>query len=88
MGARWCLALNPATEPIDKVAEACSNVIRGKLNAASYDRRMCGMKRLITILFFFSVIVLLLGGCAYYDPLGYDPSYHPDNYGFIAPYSY
>jgi hypothetical protein len=46
------------------------------------------MKRLITILFLFSVIVLLLGGCTYYYPLGYDSSYYPDNYGFIAPFYY
>ena len=44
------------------------------------------MKRLITILFLFSVIVLLLGGCTYYFPYDYDPSNYPDNYGFIGPY--
>lgn len=49
---------------------------------------MCGMKRLISILFFFSVIVLLLGGCAYYYPYDYDSSYYPDNHGFIAPFYY
>jgi hypothetical protein len=47
------------------------------------------MKRLGTILFLFSVIVSLLGGCTYYYPYGYDPSsYPPDNYGFIAPFYY
>ncbi|MDA8105134.1 MAG: hypothetical protein M0Z71_07090 [Nitrospiraceae bacterium] len=46
------------------------------------------MKKLITISFLFSVIVLLLGGCTYYYPLDYDRSYYPDNYGFIAPFNY
>ena len=50
-------------------------------------KRMCGMKRLITILFLFSVALLLTGGCAYYYPYDYD-SYYPDNYGFIAPFYY
>ena len=46
------------------------------------------MKRLITMMFPLSVVVLLLGGCAYYYPYGYDPAYYPDNYGFIAPFYY
>ena len=46
------------------------------------------MKKLVNILFLFLVIMLLLGGCAYYYPYGYDPNSYPDNYGFIAPFYY
>jgi hypothetical protein len=46
------------------------------------------MKKLIAILFLFSVVALLLGGCSYYYPMGYDPYDYPDNYGFIAPFNY
>lgn len=53
----------------------------------SYGERISGMKRLINSLFLF-VVVLLLGGCAYYYPYGYDSSNYPDNYGFIAPFYY
>ncbi len=44
------------------------------------------MKRLIFIIFLIQVIALLTGGCSYYYPIGYEPPYHPINYGFVAPY--
>ncbi len=46
------------------------------------------MKRFFIILFLFAALALLPGGCTYYYPLDYDPSYYPDNYGFIAPFIY
>ncbi len=46
------------------------------------------MNKLVNIVFLFLAIMLVMGGCAYYYPYGYDPDYYPENYGFIAPFYY
>jgi hypothetical protein len=47
------------------------------------------MKRFAAVLSLISVSVLLLCGCAYYHPYGYDSYSYPDyRYGLIAPYYY